>query len=67
MFQGPIIFSVFNVRQFIEVKTSTSVSPISSDSLILLLLLFCLKVISFIELSCQGREIWLSDSWNLFR
>ena len=48
---GTVIVSVLYVRQFIKVKTSTSiVSPISSDSLFWWLLLFCLKVIALLEL-----------------
>ena len=48
---GMIIVSVLDVRWFIEVKISTSVSPISSDSLFWWLLLFCVKVIRLLELS----------------
>ena len=55
---GTIITSVLDVRWFIEVKTSTSVSQISSDSLFWWLLLFCFKVIALLELSCLGFHLY---------
>ena len=51
---GTIIVSVLHVRQFIKVKTYTSVPPISSDSLFWWLLLVCLKVIMLLELHSLG-------------
>ena len=69
-----VIVSVLDIRQFIEVKTSTNVSPISSDSIFWWLPLLCLKVITLLELSCLGFLLYLCcsipwlvlDSWMFF-
>ena len=53
-----IIVSVLDVWQFVEVKTSTSVSPMSSDSLFWWLLFVYWKIMTLLELPCLGFRLY---------
>lgn len=49
-----VFVSVLDIRWITEVKTSTSVSPISFDSLFWWLRFFCWQVITLLKLACLG-------------
>ena len=57
-----VFVSVLDICWITEVKTSTSVTPISSDSLSWWLLFFCWQAITLLKLACLGFLLYTSCS-----
>ena len=64
---GAIAVSFLNIQRLIEVKISTAVSPIWTDSLLWWLLFACTKVMALLEVSCLEFWLYLCSCSNSFK